>query len=191
MHFALLALESFWKLRNSSWRTCGSCFTNTLLQRQGHSGPYRSRADENKSNDVLQQESHDRPIYENIPGSSRKRKCVNQINQSSQDTVTLRSSGSDSYLSKDSACQRKYSENPLSKYSKVDSDVEVEGDQDNSYKVLHATVKEDFGPPIDTKLADILERIWGKAKLGDYRWNSHFRWRNSKTLKETGFWRSS
>ena len=51
----------------------------------------------------------------------------------------------------------------------MDSDVEVEGDQDNSYKVLHATVKEDFGPPIDTKLADILERIWGKAKLGDYR----------------------
>ena len=141
----------------------------TATSARQSSGPYRSRADENKSNDALQQESHDRPIYENIPGSSRKRKCVNQINQSSQDTVTLRSSGSDSYLSKDSVCQRKYSENPLSKYSKVDSDVEVEGDQDNSYKVLHATVKEDFGPPIDTKLADILERIWGKAKLGDYR----------------------
>ena len=57
----------------------------------------------------------------------------------------------------------------------MDSDVEVEGDQDNSYKDLPATVKEDFGSPIDTKLADTLERIWGKAKLGDYRLNSHFR----------------
>ena len=45
----------------------------------------------------------------------------------------------------------------------MDSDVEVEGDQDNSYKDLSANVKEDFGPPIDTKLADILERIWGKV----------------------------
>ena len=51
-----------------------------LQQRQRHSGPYRSRTDENKSNDVLQQESHDRPIYENIPGSSRERKRVNQVN---------------------------------------------------------------------------------------------------------------
>ena len=51
----------------------------------------------------------------------------------------------------------------------MDSDVEIEGDQDNSYKDLPATVKGDFGPSIDTKLADILERIWGKAKLGDYR----------------------
>ena len=49
----------------------------------------------------------------------------------------------------------------------MDSDVEVEGDQDNSYKDLLASVQEDFGPPIDTKLADVLERIWGKAKLGD------------------------
>ena len=73
----------------------------------------------------------------------------------------------------------------------MDSDVEIEGDQDNSYKDLPATVKGDFGPSIDTKLADILERIWGKAKLGDYRWNSHFRQRNSTTPKETGYWRSS
>ena len=49
----------------------------------------------------------------------------------------------------------------------MDSDVEVEGDQDNSYKDLLASVQEDFGPPIDTKLIDVLERIWGKAKLGD------------------------
>ena len=49
----------------------------------------------------------------------------------------------------------------------MDSDVEVEGDQDNSYKDLLASVQEDFGPPIDTKLADVLERIRGKAKLGD------------------------
>ena len=27
-----------------------------------------------------------------------------------------------------------------------------------------ASVQEDFGPPIDTKLADVLERTWGKAK---------------------------
>ena len=90
----------------------------TATSARQSSGPYRSRADENKSNDALQQESHDRPIYENIPGSSRKRKRVNEVNQSSQDTVTLHSSDSDSYLSKDSACQRKYSEDPLSKYSK-------------------------------------------------------------------------
>ena len=49
----------------------------------------------------------------------------------------------------------------------MDSDVEVAGDQDNSYKDLLASVQEDFGPPIDTKLADVLERIRGKAKLGD------------------------
>ena len=131
------------------------------------SGPYRSRTDENNSNDASQQESYDRAIHENIPGASRKTKRVNQFNQNSQDTVTLHPSDSDSYLSEDSTCQRKDSEDPLSKYSKVDSDVEVEGDQDNSYKDLLASVQEDFGPPIDTKLADVLERIWGKAKLGD------------------------
>ena len=61
-----------------------------------------------------------------IPGAARrKRKRVNQINQNSQDTVTLHPSDSDSYLSEDSTCQRKDSEDPLSKYSKVDSDVEV------------------------------------------------------------------
>ena len=50
----------------------------------------------------------------------------------------------------------------------MDSDVEVEGgDQDKSYKDLLASVQEDFGPPMDTKLADVLEKIWGKAKLGD------------------------
>ena len=113
----------------------------TATSARQSSGPYRSRADENKSNDALQQESHDRPIYENIPGSSRKRKRVNQVNQSSQDTVTLHSSGSDSYLSKDSVCQRKYSEDPLSKYSKVDSDVEVEGDQGSyKYHTIHTRI---------------------------------------------------
>ena len=49
----------------------------------------------------------------------------------------------------------------------MDSDVEVEWDQDNSYKDLLASIQEDFGPPIDTKMADALGRIWGKAKLGD------------------------
>ena len=112
------------------------------------SGPYRSRTDENNSNDASQQESYDRDIHENIPGASTKRKHVNQVNQNSQDTVTLHPSDSDSYLSEDSTCQRKDSEDPLSKYSKVDSDVEVEGDQDNSYKDLLASVQEDFGPPI-------------------------------------------
>ena len=32
---------------------------------------------------------------------------------------------------------------------------------------LLASVQEDFDQPINTKLADVLERIWGKAKLGD------------------------
>ena len=140
----------------------------TAMSRTQSRGPCRSRTDEEKdSNDASQQESHDRAIHKNIPGASRKRKHVNQVNQNRQHTVTLHLSDSDSYLSEDSTCQRKDSEDPLSKYSKVDSDVEVEGDQDNSYKDLLASVQEDFGPPIDTKMADALERIWGKAKLGD------------------------
>ena len=85
------------------------------------SGPSRSRTDENNSNDASQQESHDSATHENIPGTSRKTKRVNQVNQNSQDTVTLHSSDSDSYLSEDSTCQRIDSEDPLSKYSKVDS----------------------------------------------------------------------
>ena len=125
------------------------------------------RTDENNSNHASQQYSHDRPIHENIPRGSRKRKRVLQVNQNSQDTATLQPSDSDSYLSEDSICQRKDSEDPLSKYSNVGSDVEIEGDQDNSCKDLLASVQEDFGPSIDTKLADVLERIWGKAKLGD------------------------
>ena len=123
------------------------------------SGPYRSRTDDKDCNDASQRESHDRAIHENVPGASRKRKCVNQVNQNSQDTVTLHPSDSESYLSEDSTCLRKDSEDPLSKYSKVDSDVKV-GDQDNSSKDLLASVQEDFSKPIDTKLADILERIW-------------------------------
>ena len=131
------------------------------------SGPYRSRTDENNANDASQQESYDRATHKNIPGASRKRKRINQVNHNSQDSVTLHPSDSDSYLSEDSSCQRKDSEDLLSKYSKVDSDVEVEGDQDNSYKDLLASLQEDSGQPIDTKLADILERIWGKTTLGD------------------------
>ena len=131
------------------------------------SGPHRSTTDEKEPNDASQQESHDRAIHENIPDASRKRKCVNQVNQNSQHTSTLHPSNSDSYLSEDSTCQRKDSEYQLSKYSKVDSDVEVEGDQHSSYKDLLATVQEDFDPPIDSKLADVLKRIWGKAKLWD------------------------
>ena len=49
----------------------------------------------------------------------------------------------------------------------MDSDVEVEGNQDYSYKDPLASVHEDFDPPTDTKLADVLERIWGKTKLED------------------------
>ena len=98
------------------------------------SGPYRSRNDEKDSNHTSQQESHDRASHEKTPGASRKRKFVNQVTHNSQDTVTLHPSDSDNYLSEDSTCQRKDSEDPLIKYSRVDSDVEVEGDQDNSHK---------------------------------------------------------
>ena len=122
---------------------------------QSSSGPYRSRTDEKDSNDASKQESYDRAIHENIQGASTKKR-TKQVNQNSQDTVTLHPSDSDSDLSEDSTCQRKDPEDPLSKYSKVDSDVGVEGDQDNSYKDLLASVQEDFGPTIDTKLADIL-----------------------------------
>ena len=53
----------------------------------------------------------------------------------------------------------------------MDLDVEVEGkDQDNSYKDLLASVQEDFGPPIDTKLADVLEKIAERLN-----WNIHKR----------------
>ena len=110
-----------------------------LLQHQRHSpvGLIGSRTDEKDSNGASQQESHDRAIHENIPGASRKRKRVNQVNQHSKtqhitpltlvNIVTLHPSDSDSYLSEDSTCQRKDSEDPLSKYSKVHSHVEVEG----------------------------------------------------------------
>ena len=131
------------------------------------SGTHRSTTDEKEPNDAKQQEIHDRAIHENIPDASRKRKCVSQVNQNSQHTVTLHPSNSVSYLCEDSTCQRKDSEDQLSKYSKVDSDVEVEGDQHSSYKDLFVTVQEDFDQPIDSKLADVLKRIWGKAKLGD------------------------
>ena len=47
----------------------------------------------------------------------------------------------------------------------MNSDAEVGGDQDNSYKDFLAFVQEDFGPPVDNELAIILERIWGKAKF--------------------------
>ena len=63
---------------------------------------------------TLQQESHDTATHENIPGGSRKRKRVNQVNQNSQDTVTLHPSDSDSYLREVSTCQRKDSEDPHS-----------------------------------------------------------------------------
>ena len=128
------------------------------------SGPYRSRTDENNSNDASKQESHDRAIHKNIPGAPRKRKHVNQVNQNSQDTVTLNPSDSDSYLSEDSTCQGKDSEEPLSKYSKVDSDVQAEGDQENPYKDILSSVQEDFGPPIDTKLAGVLDSATSRDK---------------------------
>ena len=77
--------------------------------------PYWSRTDENNSNDASEQESHNRATHKNIPGASKKRKRVNQVNQNSQCTVTLHPSDSDGYLSEDSTCQRKDSEDPLSK----------------------------------------------------------------------------
>ena len=58
------------------------------------SGPYRSRTDDNNANDASQQESYDRATHENIPGASRKRKRMNQINHNSQDSVTLHPSDS-------------------------------------------------------------------------------------------------
>ena len=91
----------------------------------------------------------------------------NQDYQYNQDRVTLHPSDSDSDLSEDSICQRKVSEDPLSKYSRVDSNTKVGGNQENSNKDLIASVQEYFGPPIETKLAGVLERIWGKAKSGD------------------------
>ena len=76
---------------------------------------------------------------------------MNQDGQNSQDIVTLHPSDSDNYLSEDSICQRKDSEDPLSQYPRVESDAKVEGgDQDNLYKDLLAPVQEDFGPPIET-----------------------------------------
>ena len=80
--------------------------------------PYKSRTDGNNSNGASQQESYDRTTHENIPGASRKRKRVNQFIQNNQDTVTLHTSGSDSYLSDGNTCQRKDSEDPLSKCPK-------------------------------------------------------------------------
>lgn len=50
----------------------------------------------------------------------------------------------------------------------MDSDAEVGGDQDNSYKGLLASVLVDFSPLLDTKLAGVLERIWGKGNSGDF-----------------------
>ena len=111
-----------------------------------------------------QSRSHDRAIHKNIPGAIRKRKRVNQVNQNSQDTVTLNPSDSDSYLSEDSTCQGKDSEDSLSKYSKVDLDVEEEGHQENSYKDILPSVQEDFGPPIDTKLAGVLDAATSRDK---------------------------
>ena len=98
----------------------------TALSTTQSSAPHRSRIDEKDSNDASQEESHDRAIHEKTPSASRKRKCVNQVtHNNSQDTVTLHPSDSDSYLSEDSICQRNDSKDPLSKYSRVDSDVEV------------------------------------------------------------------
>ena len=79
----------------------------TATSRPKSSGPYRSRTDENNSNDASQQESHNRATHENISGASRKRKRVNQVNQNSQDTITLHPSDSDSYLSENSSAKEK------------------------------------------------------------------------------------
>ena len=72
-----------------------------------------------------------------IHGAYKKRKRVNQGDQNSQDRVILHPSDTNSDLSEDTTSQRKDSEDPLSKYARVDSDAQVEGgDQDNSYKDL-------------------------------------------------------
>ena len=92
---------------------------------------------------------------------------MHQDYQYNQARLTLHPSDSDSVLSEDSISQRKVSEDPLSKYSRADSNTKVGGNKNNSNKNLIASVQEDFGRPIKTKLADVLERIWDKAKSGD------------------------
>ena len=132
------------------------------------SGPYSSRTDEKNSNDPSQQESYDRGIHKKIPSASRK--GVNQDGQNSQDIVTLHPSDSDNYLSEDSICQRKDSEDPLSQYPRVESDAKVEGgDQDNSYKDLLASVQEDFGPPIETISQKCQKEFWEKLSWEIHR----------------------
>ena len=49
----------------------------------------------------------------------------------------------------------------------MDSDVEVEGDQDNSYKDL-ASLQEDSGQPIDTKLAKNYAGRFTKGRVEKY-----------------------
>lgn len=52
----------------------------------------------------------------------------------------------------------------------MDSDAEVDGgDQGNWYSDFLGSVQEGFGLPTDTKLANVLERIWGKAKFRDLK----------------------
>ena len=89
------------------------------------SGSYRSKTDKKDSNDASQQGSYDRDIHKKIPGASRKRKSVNQGDQNSQYRVTLHPSDPASDLSENSICQRKDSKDPLSKYSRVESDAEA------------------------------------------------------------------
>ena len=71
------------------------------------SGPYRSRTDEKDSYDVSQLENHNRDISVKTQAASRKRKCVHQDDQNSQDRVTLHPLESDSDLSEGYNCQRK------------------------------------------------------------------------------------
>ena len=165
-----ITIKEFFKTQKQNIENMQLMFqkNTTATSTTQSSRPYRSRNDEKDYHDVSQQESYDRDMHKQIPGASRKRKRVNQFSQTSKDTVTLRPSDPDSYLSEDSTCQRNDSLDPLSKYSRVDSGVEVGGgDQDDLHKDLLASVQEDFGPPTETKLADVLEKIWGKAKLGD------------------------
>ena len=52
---------------------------------------------------------------------------MSQGDQNSQDRVLLNPSDLDSDLSEDTTCQRKDSEDTLSKYSRMDSDAEIGG----------------------------------------------------------------
>ena len=98
-----LVLKSLWRLRNSFWRICSSCFRNMLLQRQVHSpGSLIGQGLLRKTLMIR----HSRRVITEIspkknPVASRKRKRKHQDDQNSQDRVTLHPSDLNSYPSED------------------------------------------------------------------------------------------